>query len=316
MLAALLCAALCTLSQDPAVLLVRVLDVSDARMGGDAILVTDSAAGRARHVLIDASDRGRTVVARLAAFRVDTLALVILSHPHADHYGGLSAVLRRFPVRRFVYGGTPRTAVSYRALLHQIDSLRIPVVTADTGVRRLTLVTRRDTVELALLAPPRHCRTLAPAEGRRGQQLLGGRAPYARRLHDALSRRRGAAGARLVDGDRARAAPRGRAEGGAPRLGQLDQRGRARRRPAAGGDHQRQRPPASVRGRAGAARRPGHSDLLHRRRGDGYRTRAAWQAVDDHDAAAGDVSRADDGTLRADAPVIPALKGGLGTALS
>src|SRR3989441_496916 len=165
MLAALLCAALCTLSQDPAVLLVRVLDVSDARMGGDAILVTDSATGRARHVLIDASDRGRTVVARLAAFRVDTLALVILSHPHADHYGGLSAVLRRFPVRRFVYGGTPRTAVSYRALLHQIDSLRIPVVTADTGVRRLTLVTRRDTVELALLAPPRHCRTLAPAEG-------------------------------------------------------------------------------------------------------------------------------------------------------
>src|SRR2546427_13259074 len=117
---------------------------------------------------IDASDRGRTVVARLAAFRVDTLALVILSHPHADHYGGLSAVLRRFPVRRFVYGGTPRTAVSYRALLHQIDSLRIPVVTADTGVRRLTLVTRRDTVELALLAPPRHCRTLAPAEGRAG----------------------------------------------------------------------------------------------------------------------------------------------------
>src|SRR5206468_6078470 len=138
MLAALLCAALCTLSQDPAVLLVRVLDVSDARMGGDAILVTDSAAGRARHVLIDASDRGRTVVARLAAFRVDTLALVILSHPHADHYGGLSAVLRRFPVRRFVYGGTPRTAVNYRALLHQIDSLRIPVVTADTGMRSPT----------------------------------------------------------------------------------------------------------------------------------------------------------------------------------
>src|SRR2546422_7660387 len=115
MLAALLCAALCTLSQDPAVLLVRVLDVSDARMGGDAILVTDSAAGRARHVLIDASDRGQTVVARLAAFRVDTLALVILSHPHADHYGGLSAVLRRFPVRRFVYGGTPRTAVDRKS---------------------------------------------------------------------------------------------------------------------------------------------------------------------------------------------------------
>src|SRR2546428_12621068 len=108
MLAALLCAALCTLSQDPAVLLVRVLDVSDARMGGDAILVTDSAAGRARHVLIDASGRGRTVVAPLAAFRVDTLALAILSHPHADHDAGLSAVRRPLPVGRFWIGRHPR----------------------------------------------------------------------------------------------------------------------------------------------------------------------------------------------------------------
>ena len=165
MLAALLCAALAALPQDSAVLLVRVLDVSDARIGGDAILITDSVGRRARHVLIDASDRGRTVVARLAGFRVDTLAAVILSHPHADHYGGLRDVLHRFPVRRFVYGGTPRTAASYRALLHEIDSLRIPVVTADTGVRRLTFVTRRDTVELRVLAPPPDCRALAGSAG-------------------------------------------------------------------------------------------------------------------------------------------------------
>src|SRR6266705_1409430 len=136
MLAALLCAALAALPQDSAVLLVRVLDVSDARIGGDAILITDSVGRRARHVLIDASDRGRTVVARLAAFRVDTLAAVILSHPHADHYGGLRDVLHR-----------------------------IPVVTADTGVRRLTFVTRRDTVELRVLAPPPDCRALAGSAG-------------------------------------------------------------------------------------------------------------------------------------------------------
>jgi competence protein ComEC len=168
MLAALLCVALRTVAQDSAILLVRVLDVSDARIGGDAILVTDSVGGRARHVLIDASDHGGTVVARLAAFRVDTLAAVILSHPHADHYGGFPAVLRRFPVRRFVYGGTPRATVSYRALLNQIARLRIPVVTVDTGQRRLTLVTRRDTVELRLLAPPPRCRTLAGGAGGAG----------------------------------------------------------------------------------------------------------------------------------------------------
>src|SRR5207249_9605484 len=103
-------------------------------VGGDAILITDAGAGRARHVLIDGGEHGATIVAGLTRLNVDTLAAVILSHPHADHYGGLGAVVTRFPVRAFVYGGTPRTAVTYRALLRAIDSLRIPVVTADTGV--------------------------------------------------------------------------------------------------------------------------------------------------------------------------------------
>ena len=160
MIAVLLLAAGLVLSPDSAVLLVRVLDVSDARIGGDAILVTDSAGGRARHVLIDASDHGATVVAWLAAFRVETLAALILSHPHADHYGGMGEVLERFPVRTFVYGGTPRALASYRALLGEILKREIPVITADTGVRRLTLVTGDDTVELRILAPPPDCRLL------------------------------------------------------------------------------------------------------------------------------------------------------------
>jgi len=160
MLAALLLAARLTVPLDSTVLLIRVLDVSDARVGGDAILITDAGAGRARHVLIDGGEHGATILARLTRLNVDTLAAVILSHPHADHYGGLGAVVSRFPVRAFVYGGTPRTAVTHRALLRAIDSLRIPVVTADTGVRRVTLVTGDDSVELRLLAPPPTCGAL------------------------------------------------------------------------------------------------------------------------------------------------------------
>src|ERR1700719_195615 len=110
---ALLCASLLAAPADSAVLLIRVLDVSDARIGGDAILITDSAAGRARHTLIDASDHGATVVRLLRRFGVDTLAALILSHPHADHYGGMSEVLAQVPVRSFVYGGTPPAARPY-----------------------------------------------------------------------------------------------------------------------------------------------------------------------------------------------------------
>src|SRR5256885_2800207 len=108
MLTALLCASLLALPGDSGVLLIRALDVSDARIGGDAILITDSAGGRARHVLIDASDRGATVIAHLRRFQVDTLAAVILSHPHADHYGGGAGVPGRLPARGLLYGGGPR----------------------------------------------------------------------------------------------------------------------------------------------------------------------------------------------------------------
>ena len=166
MVKALLCAqlfaALAT-PHDSAVLLVRVLDVSDARIGGDAILITDSADNHARHVLIDASDNGPTVVALLRRFRVDTLAALLLSHPHSDHYGGIADVLAHVPVRTFVYAGTPRTTRGYIALLQRVAALGIPVITADSGVRQLDLVTGGDTITLTLIAPPASCRTLLEA---------------------------------------------------------------------------------------------------------------------------------------------------------
>lgn len=162
---ALLYASLLAAPPDSAVLLIRVLDVSDARIGGDAILITDSVGGRARHLLIDASDHSTTVLARLRQFRVDTLAAVILSHPHADHYGGMAAVIARIPVRSFIYGGTPRTAQTYLALLRAVNGKHIPVVTADTGVRTTRFVTGGDTVTLRILAPPPNCHGLGGAAG-------------------------------------------------------------------------------------------------------------------------------------------------------
>jgi len=160
---ALLCASLLAAPGDSGVLLVRVLDVSEARIGGDAILITDSVGGRARHILIDASDNSAGVLTHLRRFRVDTLAAIILSHPHADHYGGMPGVIAQIPVRSFIYGGTPRTAQTYVALLHSIAAKHIAVVVADTGVRTIRLITNGDTVTLRILAPPRSCHVLGGA---------------------------------------------------------------------------------------------------------------------------------------------------------
>src|SRR3989442_13252418 len=98
MLAALLCAARLLLPPDSTVLLIRVLDVSDARIGGDAILITDSSAGAARHVLIDAGEHGPTIAAWLEKVHVDTPAAVILSPAHVDHYGGPGTGVSPFPL--------------------------------------------------------------------------------------------------------------------------------------------------------------------------------------------------------------------------
>jgi competence protein ComEC len=160
-----LCALLLAPPVDSGVLLVRVLDVSDARMGGDAILITDSVGTRARHILIDASDHSATVLARLKEFRVDTLAALILSHPHADHYGGMAGVLAQIPVRNFIYGGTPRTADTYLALLRTVRAKHINVITADTGVRTVKFVTGGSTITMRILAPPPACRRLGTNAG-------------------------------------------------------------------------------------------------------------------------------------------------------
>lgn len=69
---------------------------------GDAALIR---LGRAA-VLVDAS-RGRDIVLWLEELGVDSLVAVIASHNHADHIGGMPAVLSDFPVGQYLFNGRP-----------------------------------------------------------------------------------------------------------------------------------------------------------------------------------------------------------------
>src|SRR5439155_10626513 len=82
----------------PGSLTVEFFDVGQ----GDAALVR-SPGGAA--ILIDGGPDPEEVAVKLASLGVRRLDLMVATHPHADHVGGLPAVLARFPVARMCDSG-------------------------------------------------------------------------------------------------------------------------------------------------------------------------------------------------------------------
>ena len=126
---------------------ITVLDVGQ----GDAIFI---ACPNGQTLLVDGGPRSpawdagaRVIVPFLRAKghrRVDTM---IVSHPHLDHYGGLSAVVESVDVGEIVSSGVTSTSGSYRAWRETVEQHGIPyrtVVKGDTlaalgGVRGVFL---------------------------------------------------------------------------------------------------------------------------------------------------------------------------------
>ncbi len=80
---------------------------------GDAIVVRSP---EGKVALIDSgNDPG--IVQLLRHHGIDSIDIVIASHPHADHIGGMSAVLAGFPVRFYMDNGVPHTTATYRNVL-------------------------------------------------------------------------------------------------------------------------------------------------------------------------------------------------------
>lgn len=110
---------------------VHVLDVGQ----GDSTLILcgDSA------VLLDGGERdqGETVVSYLEAQGVDSLDLVIASHPHSDHIGGLIEVLKRVKVEEVVMPDLPEdqipTTSVYEKFLNALEASGAQVTPAASG---------------------------------------------------------------------------------------------------------------------------------------------------------------------------------------
>ena len=92
---------------------------------GDSILLTSGSA----HVLVDAGDEGmgQVVLAELQRRGIDKLDLVVASHPHADHIGGLDEVLARIPAEQVFLPEVTSNSVSFERLLTVLEDEAIPV---------------------------------------------------------------------------------------------------------------------------------------------------------------------------------------------
>jgi len=115
---------------------------------GDSILLQSGE----QNILIDAGDResGAAVVSYLRAQGVRTLDLVIATHPHADHIGGLAEVLTQIPVLRIIDSGQVHTTQTFLNYLRMIEDKNIPFETP--SMQRIALAAN---VELRVVGPRR-----------------------------------------------------------------------------------------------------------------------------------------------------------------
>ncbi|MDQ3310433.1 MAG: MBL fold metallo-hydrolase [Gemmatimonadota bacterium] len=120
-------------AQDTAPLEIRFLDVGQ----GDAILIRSGD----KVALVDAGSSDN-VVQKLRAAGVGHIDLAVASHNHADHIGGMDAVLDSLPVRMYLDNGHPATTRIQARVLQRVESRNITylqVTTRNIGLGNATL---------------------------------------------------------------------------------------------------------------------------------------------------------------------------------
>ncbi|MFN8578415.1 MAG: helix-hairpin-helix domain-containing protein [Candidatus Sericytochromatia bacterium] len=104
-----------------------------------------------KNILIDAGDKDATdkLVKFLKNKSINKLDLVVISHPHLDHYGGLLGLLNYVDVDKVLDSGAPTSSTTYLSLLKKFASKK----TKFSIVRKGEELKFTDNITLSVVAP-------------------------------------------------------------------------------------------------------------------------------------------------------------------
>ncbi|KPK57033.1 MAG: hypothetical protein AMS21_12005 [Gemmatimonas sp. SG8_38_2] len=110
---------------------------------GDAAIVRSP---EGKVALVD-SGRDAGILESLRRHGIDSIDIAIASHPHADHIGGMEAVIRSLPVRYYMDNGVPHATATYRGLLRTLQQSDVTYLQATSRTINL------GSVKLTVLPP-------------------------------------------------------------------------------------------------------------------------------------------------------------------
>src|SRR5437762_726681 len=117
----------------------RFLDVGQ----GDAIVIREGG----KTALVDAG-RSSRITAQLEQLGIDAIDLLVATHNHADHIGGMAAVLGSSGVRYYLDNGVPHTTATYHRTIEAVATSGAQYLRASD--RTITL----GSAQLRVLSPP------------------------------------------------------------------------------------------------------------------------------------------------------------------
>jgi len=121
-------------TNQPAAASANLLKVHFIDVGqGDAILIQTPAG---QNMLVDAgeNDYGDVVVKYLISQGVKDLDIVVGTHPHSDHIGGLDTVINNIPVKNIYMPKVTNNTASFRDVLNAVKTKGLKISTAKAGV--------------------------------------------------------------------------------------------------------------------------------------------------------------------------------------